>query len=359
MLNRLLAFTLGLSVMALSACSDDAAGEPVSPRAIRSVTVKSELLGDTFSQTGEIRPRYEVPMSFRLGGQLAFRVENGALVSEGDILATLDKTPSVTNVASAKAQVGAASSDVALAEVTAARNWELLPKNAISKAQVQQGDANLHAAKSKLEVANAALESAQQALSYTDLKASRSGIISSVSADVGQVVTAGQTILTLSTNNELDAVFDIPEQLWGQDLQGTQVEVSLVSNPSESMKGHVREVTPSADASTRTYRVKVSLEGLNGTVPMGAAVIGKVVLAPQRVFQVPASALTSLGQEQALYVYDPDTKALKCHVVKVLRYGEADMWISDGLVDGDIVATAGVSKLRDGQVVSIEKGGQL
>ncbi|NEI03061.1 efflux RND transporter periplasmic adaptor subunit [Rhizobium leguminosarum] len=357
MSSRVLACAAGAFAMLLSACSDETV-PPKTPRAVRVVTVKSEFLGETFSQTGEIRPRYEVPMSFRINGQLAFRIDNGSTVKEGDTLATLEKTPSRISVVSATAQVDEAKSEVHLTEVTAARNWELFAKNAISRAQVEQSDATLHAAKSKLEVANAALASAQQTLSYTDLKAGRNGIVSGVSANVGQVASAGQTILTLSSNTELDAVFDIPEQLWSNNLYDTEVEVCLISNPAFVAKGKVREVTPSADAATRTYRVKVSLESAMDGIPMGAAVTGKVILSPKRLFQVPASALTGLGKDQTVFVYAPETKTLMARIVKIERYAENDMFISEGLVDGEIVATAGVSKLRDGEPVTIEKGDQ-
>ncbi|MBB4009777.1 efflux RND transporter periplasmic adaptor subunit [Allorhizobium taibaishanense] len=345
----------GALAIFLTGCSDEDPSDNA-PRPIKGVKVKSEVLGETFSQTGEIQPRYETPMSFRLDGLLAFRVETGTTVKKGDVLATVEKTPSLINVSSASAQVDAAKSDVALADMTAARNWELLAKNAVSRAQVQQSDANLRSAKAKLEVATAALASAEQTLSYTDLKAGRDGIVSAVSANVGQVIATGQTILTLSSNDELDAVFDVPEQMLNEKLDDTEVEVSLLSNPALVTKGRVREVTPSADTATRSYRVKVALEGAVDGAPFGAAVTGKVILSPKRVFRVPASALTSRGKDQAVFVYAPETKTLQARIVKVDRYADNTMVISGGLNDGDIVATAGVTKLRDGEAVTVEEG---
>ncbi|MGV1909742.1 efflux RND transporter periplasmic adaptor subunit [Agrobacterium vitis] len=357
MLRRMILCTTGVLAVFLTACSDEAS-TPKTPRAIKGVTVKSELIGEVFRQTGEIRPRYETPMSFRIDGLVAFRVETGSSVKKDDVLATVEKTPALINVASASAQVDAAKSDLALADVNAARNWSLIAKNAVSRAQVQQSDANLQAAKSKLEVANATLASAQQNLSYTDLKAGRDGIVSGVSINVGQVVTTGQTVLTLSSDTELDAVFDVPEQMLTQNLGDSEVDVSLMSNPAVVAKGKVREVTPSADTATRTYRVKVTLNGTLDGAPLGAVVTGKVTLSPKPVFKVPASALTSQGQNQAVFVYLPTSKMLQLRPVKIERYGENDMLISEGLADGDIVAIAGVSKLRDGEAVTLEKGVQ-
>ncbi|WP_246703539.1 efflux RND transporter periplasmic adaptor subunit [Rhizobium sp. P28RR-XV] len=338
----------------LAACSDETPS-PKTPRSIRAMTVTSELLGETFSQTGEIRARYEIPMSFRLDGLLVKRIDVGSAIKAGDIVASVDKTPSLNNVAAAKAQLDAAVSEVSIADLTAARNWELLSKNAISQAQVQQGDANLKAARARLEVASASLANAEQTLSYTDLKANRDGIISAVSVNEGQVVGTGQTVLTLSSNTELDAVFDVPEQILSEQMRDIEVQVRSISNPAVIGKGKVREITPSADTATRTYRVKVTLESSIDSFPLGAAVTGTVVLSPTRVFKVPASALANVGGNQAVFVYDTATKSLTARGVKVARYDDHDMLISEGLADGEIIATAGVSKLRDGELVSLEK----
>ncbi|QXZ81152.1 MULTISPECIES: efflux RND transporter periplasmic adaptor subunit [unclassified Rhizobium] len=358
MLSRILACCATLCATGLTACSDDAAPPPRA-RTVMVVTVQSHLIGQAFSQTGEVQPRYQIPMSFRLEGKIVFRIENGTSVKAGDVLASVDKIPSSINVSSASAQVDVAKSDVGLAELTAARNWELFSKNAISRAQVQQGDANLHAANSKLEAANAALDSARQSLSYTDLRADRDGIVSGVSAGVGQVVTSGQTVMTLSSNAELDAVFDIPEQLWNENLNDPEIQIRLLSDPTKTATGKVREVTPSADAKTRTYRVRVTLQNPVQGFPMGAAVSGKVILSPTRLFEVPSSAMIRLGQDQAVFVYVPQSKTVHARAVKIERYAGRSMFVSDGLGDGDLVATAGVTKLRDGEAVTVEKDDRL
>lgn len=127
MLSRIFACCATLCATGLTACSDDAAPPPRA-RTVRVVTVQSQLIGQAFSQTGEVQPRYQIPMSFRLEGKIVFRIENGTSVKAGDVLASVDKIPSSINVSSASAQVDVAKSDVGLAELTAARNWELFSK---------------------------------------------------------------------------------------------------------------------------------------------------------------------------------------------------------------------------------------
>ncbi|MER8387000.1 hypothetical protein NKH14_16025 [Mesorhizobium sp. M1380] len=116
----------------------------------------------------------------------------------------------------------------------------------------------------------------------------------------------------------------------------------------------MREITPAADASTRTFRVKVALDGASNEMPFGSAVLGKIVLSPKKLFQLPASALTNDGGASAVFVYDRATGKLQYRKVHLERFDDNDLLISAGLSNGDIVATAGVSKLRDGEVVTLE-----
>ncbi|MER9731830.1 efflux RND transporter periplasmic adaptor subunit [Mesorhizobium sp. M0217] len=346
---------LGVVLLAamLSACSEEPTAT-AQVRPIRSAVAEAKDLGETIMQTGEVRPRLETAMSFRLNGQLTYRAETGSTVRAGDIVAAVDKTPSNNNLLTATAEQASAKSAVALAEMTAERSQDLFAKNVTSKAQMQETQANLEAAQARLEVAAATLASAKETLSYTELKAQRDGIISSVAANEGQVVNAGQVVVTLISKEERDAVFDIPERLLALKSSDPVVDVSLISNPDIDARGRVREITPAADASTRTFRVKVALDGASNEMPFGSAVLGKIVLSPKKLFQLPASALTNDGGASAVFVYDRATGKLQYRKVHLERFDDNDLLISAGLSNGDIVATAGVSKLRDGEVVTLE-----
>ncbi|MER8386998.1 efflux RND transporter periplasmic adaptor subunit [Mesorhizobium sp. M1380] len=221
---------LGVVLLAamLSACSEEPTAT-AEVRPIRSAVAEAKDLGENIMQTGEVRPRLETAMSFRLNGQLTYRVETGSTVRAGDIVAALDKTPSNNNLLTATAEQASAKSAVALAKRTAERSQDLFAKNVASKAQMQETQASLEAAQARLEVAAATLASAKETLSYTELKAQRDGIISSVAANEGQVVNAGQVVVTLISKEERDAVFDIPERLLALKSSDPVVDVSLIS----------------------------------------------------------------------------------------------------------------------------------
>ncbi|SIR24873.1 RND family efflux transporter, MFP subunit [Rhizobium sp. RU20A] len=344
-----LAGVLGL----LAGCSE-AEPEAKGPRPIRSVVVEIRSIGETVSQTGEIRPRYETPMSFRLDGQLTFRVENGVEVKAGALLASIDKVPAQNDVRTARAELATARSALEFARLTAERNRELFSKTVISRAQLQEAEANLQAAQARFEAATTALSKADETLTYTEIKALRDGIVSAVGANVGQIVQAGQPVVTLLSNQERDAVFDVPERLLHSGAEATEVQVSLISNPEATATGTVREVTPSADPITRTFRVKVSLDGKGQDMPFGAAVLGTIVLSPKLLVELPASALTSNNGATAVFVFDTASGKLSYRTVQIDRYDDRAIYVSSGLETGDIVATAGVSKLRDGEAVKLE-----
>jgi len=340
-------------VAALLAGCSETEPEAKAPRPIKSVIAEIRPIGESVSQTGEIRPRYETPMGFRIDGQLTFRLENGAEVKAGEVLARIDKVPSQSNVRTASAELTAARSALEFAQQTAERTRELFNKNVISRAKLQEAQANLLSAQARLEAAATALSRAEETLTYIEIRAPRDGIISAVSANLGQVVQAGQQIVTLISNRDRDAIFDVPEGLIMTGGDTPDVKVSLISNPSIIATGKVREVTPSADPLTRTFRVKVSLDEQAGRMPLGAAVLGTITLSPKQLVELPASALTNHNGATAVFVFDTSTSKLSYRPISVDRYDDQTIYVASGLHNGDIVAAAGVSKLRDGELVKL------
>lgn len=352
-MNRYLIGVSAIAVMFLSGCTQEKAASK-SVRPVRTVIAQLEQFGETIVQTGEVRPQVETAMSFRTDGQLVYRIVNGTNVKAGDVVARLDPIPAQNGLLTAQAELSTAQAALDLAQVTADRSRDLFAKNIASKAQMQEADANLATAKAKAAATQAALANAQETLSYTQLKAGRDGIIAAVGANEGQVVTAGLMVATLISDDERDAVFDAPETLINMSLENADVEIALVSDSNVKAKGRVREVTPSADPVTRTYRVKVALDDGGRKMPFGAAVTGSLVLSPKTLVSIPASALTEDGGRPAVFVVDPSLGKLKYRDVRVERYTDTAVLVAEGLSNGDVVATSGVSKLRDGEAVTLE-----
>lgn len=344
-----------LALLLLAGCSEEkSAGKP--PRPVRTVTVQLEDRGEVIVQTGEIRSRHETAMSFRLDGHVISRVENGTMIKAGDVVARIDPTSSRNNVLNAKANLASANADFSLARLTVERSRDLFAKNITSQAKLQEAEASLETASARVEAAQAALANAEETLAYTDLKAGRDGIISAVGANEGQVVSAGQMVVTLISDVERDAVFDVPEKLMHAKPEDLSVAITLISDPLIKTAGRIREVTPSADPATRTYRVKVGLSDAGRRMPFGAAVTGSLALPAKKLVSIPASALTENNGKPAVFVLDDAGGAIRYRDIRVERYTGATVLVADGLRAGDVVATSGISKLREGEIVTREEG---
>ncbi|WPD77317.1 efflux RND transporter periplasmic adaptor subunit [Dickeya fangzhongdai] len=342
-----------LAASLLSGCND-AGSEPAPapPRPVRTVTVAPSATGEVLSQIGEIRPTEETALGFRLDGRVVSRaVDVGAIVKEGDVIATLDARDSENQLQSAKADLTRAVASERLAEQNLNRMKQLAPNGAISRSQLDEAQSNWASAVSVREGAQASVKSAQDRLGYTRLSAPVAGVITAVSANPGQVVNAGQEVVRLATFAGRDAVFNISERLITSGLKDPLVTVSLLSNPAIKTQGHVRDVSPLADSETRTWRVRVSLVEPPQEMVLGATVQGEVTLPGGNAIELPASALTRQGDRPAVFVVDPQTQTLRLQPIALRNYSDSQIVVDDGLAAGDKVVTAGVSKLRAGEKV--------
>jgi multidrug efflux system membrane fusion protein len=149
-------------------------------------------------------------------------------------------------------------------------------------------------------------------------------------------------------------VFSVPEDKVGLLRPGSDVAVRVWASNSQ-LTGHIREVAASADPVTRTFQVKVALEGATQP-PLGAtvAVLPKVLgHAGAQVIKIPTSALRQDGQGSAVWLLDRQTMTLKSQPVQVATADGNDAVISAGLVPGMVIVSAGVHVLAAGQKVSV------
>lgn len=341
-----------MALLLLGACSEETP-QAEAPRPVRTIVVAPAPVIDTIVQTGEIEPHTQTDIGFRIDGRLATRtVELGAVVHKGQILATLAPQDAQNDVRSAEADLESAVASETLAKSAMDRQRLLFEKQIAAAAKVEESEANWRSAVARRESAEALLANARNRLGYTDLVAPQDGIVTAVLANPGQVVGAGQAVLRLASPDERDAVFNVSEKVLNAVPADVAVEVALVSNPQITARGHVRDVSPTADPVTRSYRVRIVLPEAPAAMIFGAAVTGRVMLDGPPLITLPASALTSADGRPAVFVVDPERQVLVRKPVTVARYTADHALISDGLSAGDAVVTAGVSKLRPDQKVA-------
>src|SRR5690348_17005418 len=226
-------------------------------RSVRMTVVDPKPVTDDRSAVGEVRPRQESELAFRIAGKLVERaVDVGATVTKGAVLARLDTQDYRNKLKSAEADILAAEAVRTEAQATESRLSHLLANGHTTRANYDVALKNLRSAEAKLDAANTAVEMARDQLSYAELLADFDGIITAVSVEPGQVVAVGQTIVRLARPAEKDAVFAIAEAAFSRQPGDPPPEViaQLLSNPSVVAEGVVRELSPVADPATRTYQ---------------------------------------------------------------------------------------------------------
>lgn len=340
----------------LSGCRDKRPVRTELPlRPVKTVVVDFQNTKNLIVQTGEIRPKTQTSLSFRLAGRIISRsVDIGSVVNAGTVIAELDPRDSANQLRTAGADLTSAVAAEQLAKINLARMQSLIASRAIAQLELDQARANWQSSVSRLENAQIAVKSARQQLSYTRLTATESGVITTVSANPGQFVNAGQEVVQLASVTERDAVFHVPGSLLNQNQINPVITVSLLSDPSVRMQGHIRDISPQADPVTRTFQVRVALDHPVDAFLPGASVLGAVQLPGPDSAQLPAAALTSLDGQPAVYLVNPLTQVLRIQSVHVERYSGSDIFVSAGLKSGDLVVVAGVNKLRPGMKVVVE-----
>ncbi|QII38305.1 efflux RND transporter periplasmic adaptor subunit [Rouxiella badensis] len=340
------------AVLLLAGCNEKPQ-QHTPPRPVRTVTVPAPSQAGMFTQTGEIRPHDEVTLGFRLDGRLLTRsVDVGDHVAVGQVLGTLENSTSQNQLDSARADLDSARAAEQLAVLNLRRMTQLMPSGAIARVQLDTARSDWQAAASRRRSSEATLNTARENLSWTRLTAPATGVVTQVSAEPGQVVSAGQTVVTLAVSSGRDAVIDVADPQAFSRRTG-QFRVSLLADPTASATGTLRDISPQADAQTRTWRVRVTLENPPPAMALGASVqVGLYGTGPA-VMCLPASALTRIQGKPAVFVVDTAGRRLQLRPVTLAGFTAADMLVSAGLRPGEHVVTAGVSKLREGEKVTV------
>jgi RND family efflux transporter MFP subunit len=345
-----------LLVAICAGCSD----KPQAIPELRLVNVVRVTIGSTNSDvgySGEVRPRYETNLSFRLAGKIVARnVEVGGLVKKGDVLARLDPEDQELNTRGAQSQLAAAKSEYEQSRAELERYTDLYQKEFISKAEFDRRQNEYNVAKARLEQAQAQLAVTKNQTGYTELAADQAGVVTAILVEVGQVVTAGQTVMKLARTDDREVVISIPENRLSELSAAREIAISLWADPAKIYKGKVREVSPSADPVTRTYASKIS--ALDADQAMKLGMTANVYLkGVQRTVAVmlPATALFQDNGHAAVWVVDKAGGQVKLVPVEVGEYVEDKVAVLSGLSPGDMVVRAGVHKLFVGEKVRVHE----
>lgn len=352
MLPFIPAACLIIVAIVLTGCGDKAHKQAPSVRPVRTISAPPPVALSSLIQTGEIRAHEEVTLGFRLDGRILTRqAEVGDRVIAGQVLATQESETSRNQFSSAQADLNSARAAEQVAALSLRRMQLLMPSGAIARSQLDSAQADWQAARAKRQSSEDALKNAQENVSWTKLTAPADGVITQVSASAGQVVSAGQSAITLASGSLRDAVFDVADPQSVPQQADSLFTISLLSAPSVVAQGHFRDVSPQADPQTRTWRLRITLDNPPPAMALGASVQLTLNASGPRLTALPASALTRSGDKPAVFVVDEKTLTLHLRPVVIGRYSTSEIFLSAGVQPGERVVIAGVSKLREGEKV--------
>ncbi|MCW2105061.1 UNVERIFIED_ORG: RND family efflux transporter MFP subunit [Rahnella aquatilis] len=352
MLPFIPAACLIIVAIVLTGCGDKAHKQAPSVRPVRTISAPPPVALSSLIQTGEIRAHEEVTLGFRLDGRILTRqAEVGDRVIAGQVLATQESETSRNQFSSAQADLNSARAAEQVAALSLRRMQLLMPSGAIARSQLDSAQADWQAARAKRQSSEDALKNAQENVSWTKLTAPADGVITQVSASAGQVVSAGQSVITLASGSLRDAVFDVADPQSVPQQADSLFTISLLSAPSGVAQGHFRDVSPQADPQTRTWRLRITLDNPPPAMALGASVQLTLNASGPRLTALPASALTRSGDKPAVFVVDEKTLTLHLRPVDIGRYSTSEIFLSAGVQPGERVVIAGVSKLREGEKV--------
>ena len=336
----------------LSACSKQAEkAEEIRP--VRAMVLASSDIDVNSEFSGEVRPRVESRLSFRVGGKIVSRkVDVGTLVRRGQLLMQLDPQDLKLYEAQALAGLRAAETARDLARSELQRYQELRTKNFVSQAVRDAKDSAFQSAQANVDAAEAAYQGQSNQVGYASLVSDVDGVVTAVDAEVGQVVAPGTPVVRVAKAGEKEVVIGLPEDKVEAMRRVPDVQVRLWANPKDAVTGKIREISPVADPSTRTYAVKVSIPDSLTEAKLGMTAVVQFnarIDTPQ--IKVPLTAL--FYEKSATSVWVVENGAVRLVPVSVLGMVGNDILLRSGVKPGQAVVTAGVNLLKPGQKVKI------
>jgi RND family efflux transporter MFP subunit len=336
----------------LAACDDHAASataKPERPVLVQRVAFENENATREF--VGVVRARYETDLGFRVAGKMVSRVINvGDRVLVGDVVARLDPQDLKLQLESAEAEFAAAISSLQQAASDLERYTTLKTRGWTSIADFDRKKAAKDEAEGRLERAKRAVDLAHNQLDYSELKADDDGVITATLAEPGQVVAIGQPVVRLAHRGEKEAVVALPET-WLTDARSSKATVQLWSGPGRNFTARLRELSPQADAMTRTYAARFTIDNPDDSVALGmTATVTLSHVADVPVARLPLAAILNRGTGPSVYMVDT-SGALQLRPVKVASFTEDTALITSGVSSGDRIVKLGVQKLDAGERV--------
>ncbi|GHG94072.1 efflux RND transporter periplasmic adaptor subunit [Pseudodonghicola xiamenensis] len=349
MTRRLLASTALVLALAM-ALPAHAETEAPTPRPVVTEIVTSEATR-LRSFPGVIKATVETTLAFQTSGRIATRpTELGDTVKTAEVLATLDQITLAEDVTTARAALKAAQAEAELAAQSLTRVEELNRRGVASAAQLEAATAQHQATTASVRAAEADLTSAEDAERYGTLRAPADGVVIKVEADPGTTVSQGTPVLTLATEAGREAVIDVPTEVLAILQPDARFSIRPRSPNGPAVPGKLRLIEPVADSSTRSHRLRITLEGNAPSLRLGSLVTAALDVPATPLLTVSKSALFTGPSGPTVWRVGAHRTAEMVPVTLGAEIGERVV-VTAGLTAGDEILVRGIHSVQAGQTL--------
>ena len=306
-------------------------------------------------QDVEIHPKVQ-------GFIVQINVKEGQTVSAGQVLFVLDNATFQAQVRQAQAQVNTATASLNTAKLTYENSQKLHASGVIGDYELQSSKNNYESAVAGLAAAQASLASAQESLSYCFVKSPAAGVVGSLPFKVGTLVSASNTLTTVSNISSMEVYFSMTEKdvlAMGKNAGGLTgaieampaVKLKLADGTEYGQEGRVTKMSGVIDAGTGSVQIIAVFPNPEKVLKSGGS--GAIIIPKSNTdaIIIPQSCVSEVQDKKFVYILDKDNK-VKYSEIKVDPQNDGNNYIvTEGLKTGDKYVTNGITKLSDGMEI--------
>ncbi|WP_448568024.1 efflux RND transporter periplasmic adaptor subunit [Thalassotalea ganghwensis] len=345
----------------LSACNQPTENKEKAIRPIAWMEVSESNFEQLRTLSGIVAPVETATLSFEVPGKVAeVYVRLGESVSAGQPIAKLNQRSFDLSVQAAQAQLDKANAAMSEAKSSFERYGKLINQGLVSQSGFDNAKAAFESSSSAVDVAQAQLDIAKKNLQDSTLKAPYDGIITKRLIEPSQQIGAGQPSFEIEGQHGLEIEVMVPETLIQELKKDSELMVRFPVLPNLTVKGQINEIGTRAE-SANAFPVTVILMEENESLRAGMTAEVDFTFAGRGLngyqgttYSIPLSALSAgLEQKTYVFVFDKASGTVKKQQIKTENILNNQVFVSEGLSTGDIIAIAGVAFLRDGQQVTL------
>jgi membrane fusion protein (multidrug efflux system) len=320
------------------------------PETVTTAVAHTEAWESLLTSVASLVAVQGVMVSAEVAGKVVqITFEPGTMVKAGDLLVQQDTDAE-------KAQLRSAEATVSLTKISLERARKLLSQKTSSQAEYDNADAQY-----KQAVAQA--DNIRAIIAKKTIRAPFSGVLGIRLVNLGQILSAGDAIVSLQSLDPIFVNFSLPQQQLSRIRTGLTVRVESDALPGQSVEGTITAINPEVETATRNIKIQATLKNTQHLLRPGMFATATVVL-PEKdaVLAIPVTAVLNAPYSDSVFIVEDDKNDKNSPQAKVVRQQFVRLGVrrgdfvavTSGLKQGEVVVSTGVFKLRNGQSVVVD-----